>query len=286
MPLPANWSLVGTRPVWDAATGWQSEHTYRGPADESDLQGIVDTVSGGATRLTLDKQVIGRNTADTEYTYLVTLTVSYAATGPGGTPRPPDDPEYGLFSRTWELQWERHYVPLVASPQAEVLAAAAPDWPALIERAADEYRRRLKEWQEALLEDEAAPKPDIAAYRAGLLSGAALHAAAYRQRPADRAAQAQFQKVVFPDRHPGDPRSRQPHATCRVAQDDGEMFWVLGHAVVNQRYLHRLPRAVRAATARIDIKTRFRDKQQAFLDFVLQHNNTSPSASRNWTRKT
>jgi hypothetical protein len=166
MPLPDNWAFIGSRPVWDVSNGWQAEHTYKGPANESDIQAIVDAVSEGATKLTLDKTVYARTIGDTEYAYIITLTATYAATGPTGGVRPPSDPEYGLFSRTWELTFETRYLNLTATPQAEALATFDPEWPAMIDLVAADYRRVLQEWQEAYLTDEQAAKPDIASYRA------------------------------------------------------------------------------------------------------------------------
>lgn len=162
MSLPAQWQLTRTRPVWDANAGWSVVHTYEGPASESQLTGIVAEFPA-ATRLEFDKDPY--QTDGAELTYWVELQVTFAASGADGTPRPDTDPEYGLYSRNWEMDFEREQVPITQGRRAEDLLDADPNWVTRIDLLAARYRKQMADYLKGQTgESSAVEEPKLSEY--------------------------------------------------------------------------------------------------------------------------
>lgn len=143
MALPAQWQKTRERPVWDASAGWSVIHTYEGPATETQLVAIPAEFPS-ATRLEFDKDPYKDD--GSQVTYWVELQVTYAAGGPDGQSRPPSDPDYGLYSRNWELDFESEQVPITEGRLAEDLLDADPNWVARIDLLAARYRTQMSEY--------------------------------------------------------------------------------------------------------------------------------------------
>lgn len=149
MPIPATLIWKESRPVWDSSNGWQVSHTYEGTATETELTSACnDFIAGGATRIDPQKQPFKFDGLGV-YSYEVTLTVTYAATGPEGNQASPADPDYGLFSRTWTLDYEDEQVPIIAGRRATELLDWDADWIVRIQTVAARYRASWATYIEA-----------------------------------------------------------------------------------------------------------------------------------------
>lgn len=140
MPIPNTLILKSSDPVWDSSTGYQVESVYEGTATESELTSVWnDFIAAGALRVRTQKSPF-KFDALGESSYEATVTVTWASTGQSGDPGNPADPDYGLFSRNWSLDFEDDQVALIASTRAEELMAWDTDWPMRIQLAAARYR--------------------------------------------------------------------------------------------------------------------------------------------------
>lgn len=143
MARPATWILQRSRPVLDVGTGWTVVESYAGPASETELAAI-ETWFPGASKIELDKDphtVVGDVT-----TYWVECSVTYPATGPDGARLPSSDPDYGLYSRSWELDFEREQVPLVQGNRATELTDYDSSWVSRIDLLAQRYRKQMADY--------------------------------------------------------------------------------------------------------------------------------------------
>lgn len=143
MALPATWILQRARPILEVGTGWTLVESYAGPASETDLLAI-ETWFPGATKIELDKDphtIVGSVT-----TYWVECSVTYPATGPDGQRLPSSDPDYGLYSRSWNLDFEREQVPITQGNRAADLLDYDSSWVSRIDLVAQRYRKQMADY--------------------------------------------------------------------------------------------------------------------------------------------
>lgn len=171
MPIPDTIKLRETTPAWSFQDGWTVVAVFAGVATESELvSAIQDWMNSGATHIRPRKQVIGQSDDGLEYLYEVTIEVQYAATGVDGAPADPADPDYGLFSRSWELDWNDDQIPLREADVLSPLAAAPYEMllPAL-DVAANRYAEDLSSYITAVAGGGSGTQPDVASYLGAVL---------------------------------------------------------------------------------------------------------------------
>lgn len=140
MAIPVTLIQTESRPVWDASSGQQTVVTYEGTATETELaESISIWQAAGAIRIDPVKRPYQYDGAG-EYSYEVTVTVTYPGVVVEGEIPNPASPDYGLFSRVWTLDYEDDQVPLIAGVRATELFDYDRDWPTRISTAATRFR--------------------------------------------------------------------------------------------------------------------------------------------------
>lgn len=176
MAIPETIILRESTPSWSFQGGWQMVNTWTGVATESELaSAIQDWLNAGATSLRPRKKIIGQSSDASEYLYDVTIEVQYAAINAEGEQADPGDPDYGLFSRSWELDWNDDQIPL---KEADLLVGltAAPNELILhrIDVAARKYADDLSSYVSASVSGGSGTEPDPATYLASVTQNAGL----------------------------------------------------------------------------------------------------------------
>jgi hypothetical protein len=139
---------------WDNVNGQTTVRRWEGPADDYSV--FAATVPSGFCGYRKVTHPDGWTEVEARY----------AIAAPGGEVGDPNDEEYGLVTRNWELHYIERELPLSAHPNVTVLAARDPDWPAKMQVAARAFKQAyatyLKRKLEGVDDDE---NPEPFAYR-------------------------------------------------------------------------------------------------------------------------
>lgn len=142
MSLPDTWGIKKNSTKWNALTGWTRVQVWEGEATDSQLNSVLATLTGGATEVDIDKDVISQ-ADDGTMTYGCTLTITWAALGTDGSLRTPGTTDYGLVSRLWTLHTNKLQRGIETAPAFLPLFNRYAFWPVLISKMAEAYRLAL-----------------------------------------------------------------------------------------------------------------------------------------------
>lgn len=132
----SNWVEQEQRQSWDATNGSQVIRTWQGPYDELSAF-LATSLPGGFTRLDYGKVLDD----------WCTITATYGA--PSSTSPAPwegGDPDYGLFSRTWQIRPIMDELPIDAHPNVTALWEIDPTWPMRLRMYVAACKQVIQDW--------------------------------------------------------------------------------------------------------------------------------------------